>query len=65
MTDYQLYILDHDGSIRKHESLELSDDNNAFAYALARTIEGAVEVWSGSRKVCFIDQNSERRTGTR
>ena len=64
MTAYQLYILDHDGSIRKHRSVEFADDNTAFAHALTHSTEGAVEVWSGSRKVCCIDQNSEPRTGT-
>lgn len=64
MAHYRICFLDSSGAIARGISLDLPDDNAAFASALARSTEHAVEVWDGHRKVCFIDQNGERRTGT-
>ena len=63
MIHYRFYVLDQKGAIQRGCSLELADDNAAFAKALALADEGAIEVWEGTRKVCWIDSNAERRTG--
>lgn len=65
MAHYRFYILNSAGSIDREIGFELPDDNAAFASALAHSTEGPIEAWDGARKVCFIDQNGECRTGTR
>ena len=63
MTHYRFYLLDRSGKVQRGTSLQLSDDSEAFARALELSHQGAVEVWESTRKVCFIDQNAERKTG--
>ena len=60
MTHYRIYILDQSGKIETGSSAVLPDDQAAFEKAIALSHEGAVEVWDGTRKVCYIDRHEER-----